>query len=198
VSWRPAWSTEQVLGQSRPHRKPFVENKTQTNKETSKELLYYIYLFIYLLCVCVWCAYVSGCVWCEPECVCVRASAHAPVYKMCVVCGLVCRSHFFLSTMYVPGSLCLYPLSHLSGPVLGFFWLPYFSWHNVFKFNINKLWWVLFLFVSVSWDGLSLFLFVCLFVCFLYSLSCPGIHYVVQAGLELTEIYLPLPPECWD
>ena len=28
--------------------------------------------------------------------------------------------------------------------------------------------------------------------------SWPGTHYVDQAGLELTEIHLPLPPEYWD
>ena len=26
----------------------------------------------------------------------------------------------------------------------------------------------------------------------------PGTHSVDQAGLELTDIHLPLPPECWD
>ena len=26
----------------------------------------------------------------------------------------------------------------------------------------------------------------------------PGTHSVDQAGHKLTEIYLPLPPECWD
>jgi hypothetical protein len=31
----------------------------------------------------------------------------------------------------------------------------------------------------------------------LHSLDCPGTHSVDQAGLELTEIYLPLPPEYW-
>ena len=31
-----------------------------------------------------------------------------------------------------------------------------------------------------------------------FSPSWPGAHYVDQAGLELTEIHLPLPPECWD
>jgi hypothetical protein len=30
------------------------------------------------------------------------------------------------------------------------------------------------------------------------SSGCPGTHFVDQAGLELTEIHLPLPPECWD
>jgi hypothetical protein len=30
----------------------------------------------------------------------------------------------------------------------------------------------------------------------LCNCSCPGICYVEQAGLQLTEIYLPLPPEC--
>uniref|UniRef100_A0A8C8UFW4 Protein orai-3 n=1 Tax=Peromyscus maniculatus bairdii TaxID=230844 RepID=A0A8C8UFW4_PERMB len=28
--------------------------------------------------------------------------------------------------------------------------------------------------------------------------ACPGTHSVDQAGLELREIHLPLPPECWD
>ena len=28
--------------------------------------------------------------------------------------------------------------------------------------------------------------------------TCPGTSSVDQAGLELTEIRLPLPPECWD
>jgi hypothetical protein len=32
----------------------------------------------------------------------------------------------------------------------------------------------------------------------LCSPGCPGTHSVDQAGLELTEIYLPLPPKCWD
>jgi hypothetical protein len=45
-------------------------------------------------------------------------------------------------------------------------------------------------------------LFVFLFVCFLKQVSmCPGYlgtHYVDQAGFELTEIFLPLPPESWD
>jgi hypothetical protein len=41
--------------------------------------------------------------------------------------------------------------------------------------------------------------FVCLFVCFLCNSSgCLGNHSVHQAGLELTEIHLPLPPDCWD
>ena len=30
------------------------------------------------------------------------------------------------------------------------------------------------------------------------SLGCPGTSSVVQAVLELTEIHLPLPSECWD
>ena len=30
---------------------------------------------------------------------------------------------------------------------------------------------------------------------FLHSPRCPGTHYVDQAGLELKEIYLPLPPQ---
>jgi hypothetical protein len=32
----------------------------------------------------------------------------------------------------------------------------------------------------------------------LYSLGCPGTHYVGQAGLELTELHLHLPPKCWS
>ena len=47
---------------------------------------------------------------------------------------------------------------------------------------------------------LLLFHFVCLFVCktgvSLGSLGCLGTHSVYEAGLELTEIYLPLPPKC--
>jgi hypothetical protein len=30
------------------------------------------------------------------------------------------------------------------------------------------------------------------------SSGCPGSHFVDVAGLELREIYLSLPPECWD
>ena len=37
----------------------------------------------------------------------------------------------------------------------------------------------------------SLFLFLSL-----YNPGCAGAHYVDQAALELTEIYLPLPPKC--
>jgi hypothetical protein len=48
--------------------------------------------------------------------------------------------------------------------------------------------------------------FVCLFVrlfsqdrvSLCNSPGCPGTCYVDQTGLELTEIPLPLPPECWD
>ena len=47
-------------------------------------------------------------------------------------------------------------------------------------------------------------LFVC-FHCFIFqdrvSLCSPGYsgtHIVDQAGLELIEIHLPLPPDCWD
>ena len=32
----------------------------------------------------------------------------------------------------------------------------------------------------------------------LHIFCCPGTHSVDQAGLELTEICLPLPPECWN
>ena len=32
----------------------------------------------------------------------------------------------------------------------------------------------------------------------LYNFGYPEAHYVDQDGLVLTEIYLPLPPKCWD
>ena len=32
----------------------------------------------------------------------------------------------------------------------------------------------------------------------LCSPKCPGTHSVDQAGLELTEIHLPLPSKCWN
>jgi hypothetical protein len=32
----------------------------------------------------------------------------------------------------------------------------------------------------------------------LCSPGCPGTHFVDQTGLELIEIHLSLPPECWD
>jgi hypothetical protein len=32
----------------------------------------------------------------------------------------------------------------------------------------------------------------------LCSPGCPGTHSVVQTGLKLTEILLPLLPRCWD
>ena len=32
----------------------------------------------------------------------------------------------------------------------------------------------------------------------LYSQGCPGTHCEDQAGLELTELRLHLPPECWS
>jgi hypothetical protein len=45
--------------------------------------------------------------------------------------------------------------------------------------------------------------FCCLFCfvlrhAFLYRTGCLGTASVVQAGLSLTEIRLPLPPECWN
>ena len=53
----------------------------------------------------------------------------------------------------------------------------------VFKDERWKKWFV----VVFSFSRLSLF-----------SLGCPGAPYVVQAGLELIEIHLPLLSECWD
>ena len=35
------------------------------------------------------------------------------------------------------------------------------------------------------------------FETFFYSFECPGTHSVDHIGLELAEICLPLPPECW-
>ena len=35
-------------------------------------------------------------------------------------------------------------------------------------------------------------------VSLLRSPGCPGIHYVEEAGFELSEIHLLLPPKCWD
>lgn len=40
--------------------------------------------------------------------------------------------------------------------------------------------------------------FVCLDKVSLFSHGCLGTQYVDQAGLELIEIHLPLPLECWD
>ena len=36
------------------------------------------------------------------------------------------------------------------------------------------------------------------FTMYIYSSGCLEIHSVVQAGLELIEIQLPLPPKCWN
>jgi len=49
----------------------------------------------------------------------------------------------------------------------------------------------------VGW--LVLVLFICLFdgVSLYYSPGCPRIHFVDQASLELREIHLHLPLECW-
>ena len=41
-------------------------------------------------------------------------------------------------------------------------------------------------------SGLSETGFLCI------ALTVGGTHSVDRAGLELTEIFLPLPPECWD
>jgi hypothetical protein len=45
---------------------------------------------------------------------------------------------------------------------------------------------VVVIFVFVFWIG---FLSLC---------NSPGTNFVDQTGLELIEIHLPLPPECWD
>jgi hypothetical protein len=53
---------------------------------------------------------------------------------------------------------------------------------------------------TVNSLGFVLFCFLLLLFCFSSQcfLSCPGTHSVDQAGLKLTEIYLPLPPKSWD
>lgn len=38
----------------------------------------------------------------------------------------------------------------------------------------------------------------CLFVIVFVLFSLNKFSYVALAGLELTEVWLPLPPECWD
>ena len=48
-------------------------------------------------------------------------------------------------------------------------------------------------------DTVGFYLFVCLFErAFLCLEAVLELALVDQAGLELTEIQLPLPPECWD
>lgn len=57
---------------------------------------------------------------------------------------------------------------------------------------------------NFTWQAISQALENILFVCvlcfvlkqFVCSLGYPGACYIVQGGLELTEISLPLPPEC--
>ena len=72
----------------------------------------------------------------------------------------------------------------------------------------------MFKYIWVRYMGFVLCLFVCLgsffehgicgVVCFQDRISlcnspgCPGTHLIDQAGLELTDACLPLPPECWD
>ena len=46
---------------------------------------------------------------------------------------------------------------------------------------------VLFCFIFVFWNRIPL-----------CSPGCHGTGFVAQAGPEVTEIHLPLPPECWD
>ena len=68
---------------------------------------------------------------------------------------------------------------------------------------INRLKFLLYLFCGVGVSEND-FLFVCLFVCFSrqgFSVALePALELALvdQSGLKLTEICLPLPPECWD
>ena len=58
--------------------------------------------------------------------------------------------------------------------------------------------------LSLSQPALLTHIFIFLFVLFfkrefLYGFgACPGTSSLDQAGLELTEIRLPLPPKCWN
>ena len=61
--------------------------------------------------------------------------------------------------------------------------MPFFS----FLFFSFLFFSFLFGFDFLFWDRVSL-----------YNHDCCGILFVDQAGLELTEIHLPLPPVCWD
>ena len=52
---------------------------------------------------------------------------------------------------------------------------------------------------------LAVFFFFCCCCCLFFETeflcsfrSCPGTSSVDQAGLELTDVCLPLPPKCWD
>ena len=57
---------------------------------------------------------------------------------------------------------------------------------------------------SVNQNTVLFFLFWCILLVVFWdkaSLCSPGqagTHFVDQAGLEFSEIHLPLPPECWD
>jgi hypothetical protein len=55
------------------------------------------------------------------------------------------------------------------------------------------------LLLLLVWFGLVWFSLVSQDRVFLYSAVCPETLSVDQAGLELTEIHLPVPPcKCWD
>ena len=45
-------------------------------------------------------------------------------------------------------------------------------------------------------SSVAVFVFETWFLCSFGA--CSGTHFVDQAGLELTEFLLPLPPECWN
>jgi hypothetical protein len=73
------------------------------------------------------------------------------------------------------------------------------------KFLLCQILFVCLDFVLFYCCSLLTYLFVCLFVFVLFlrqdltiCFSCPGIHSVDHAGLEITDICLPLPSECWD
>jgi hypothetical protein len=82
------------------------------------------------------------------------------------------------------------------------------------KWELSSIWYCLDLFISSFQSCIFFFLFLLppsppfplllppflLFGdrVFLHSPGCPETHNVVQAGLQLTEICLPLPPQCWD
>ena len=65
---------------------------------------------------------------------------------------------------------------------------------------VLEVWWILHCDQDILCVSLIYLGFVCLF-CFLrqgslcIALTVPGTHYIDRAGLELTEIHLPLPSE---
>lgn len=55
---------------------------------------------------------------------------------------------------------------------------------------------------NMDWEVNMVWIFVCVFIglfdSFTMQFGWPWTHFVVQAGLELSAILLPGPPECWN